>query len=294
MDPFVKSEKSLHGYHAIVTGGNSGIGYETAKELAKKGAKVVIACRNEKRGKRAEKEINKSLKILQKKGGKISFMLCDLGDLKSTREFVENYKSLNIPLHILINNAGFGGTSTFKTSKDNFEVAWVVNYLSHFLLTYSFMPLLIDSMKSLNSSQKKGKEIGRIINVSSDWHKYGEIDFKSICSNISQQKMDANSHGEGYSQTEMYGRSKLAQIMHATYCQKEVISKYNLPLSFMSCHPGGVYTGIFKISRRPLHHRLLAKLLYPFIRIFLRSPFAGAQVIICSFFLLLSFPPFFF
>lgn len=130
----------LTGKTAIVTGANTGIGYSTARELAKKGAKVIVAARSEERGKDAVARIKKSLK--GKKGADlVEFMKLDLGSFTSIRSFARSFLWNNRQLDMLILNAGVM-MPPFELTKDGFESQIGINHLGHFLLTKLLTPML--------------------------------------------------------------------------------------------------------------------------------------------------------
>ena len=112
---------------------------------------------------------------------------------------------------------------------------------------------------------------GRIINVASDWHKYGIIDFEKYSRN------DPKEFAKGYRNRTHYGQSKLAQIMHATYLQMQIFNKNNLPLIAVSLHPGGVNTNIFRVHSQPIWIRAIYTILYPWVLITSRNCQQGAQ-----------------
>ncbi|MEM1171520.1 MAG: SDR family NAD(P)-dependent oxidoreductase [Cyanobacteria bacterium P01_H01_bin.35] len=133
----------------IVTGGNSGVGLMTAVGLAKAGCHVFIACRSVIK---AEKAVDY---IRQSSGNKnVEFLPLNLASLDSVRQFVDLFLDKQLPLHILVNNAGIFNHK--GTTKEGFELIWGTNYLGHFLLTY----LLLEKLKNSGSS--------RIIMVASD------------------------------------------------------------------------------------------------------------------------------
>jgi len=137
----------------IITGANSGIGFETAKALAKMNGHIIMAC------KKSDKT-QKACDILKmaSPSKKVEAMELDLSSMESIRSFVNDFKAKDMPLHILINNAGVGGGPKRKTTKDGFEFLFGVNHLGHFLLTN----LLLDKLKETK---------GRIVNVSTTLHK---------------------------------------------------------------------------------------------------------------------------
>lgn len=248
-----------------------GIGYEVAKYFVNHGAYVILACRDQKRGKRAEKMLNDQLKSNAIfKGGKTEFMQCDLSKLDSTKQFIQDYKAKKYPLHLLINNAGLGGRDKMKFTKDQIDMIWQINYLSHFLITHELLPLIIQS-----SNDEKFD--CRIINTSSMWHDKGFIDFDTLIADKQTQLKEFKS-GQA-----SYGRSKLAQILHATYMQTEVFTPLNIPITMVSVHPGGVRTNIFGQSKWRIHMKLLLTIMYPAWFYGMRNAEQGSRnTIFCS------------
>eukprot|EP00250_Pteridium_aquilinum_P035695 c9834_g2_i1 orf=241-858(+) len=173
---------------AIVTGGASGIGEETAKILVLRGVHVIIAARNLEAAVIVKKNI-----CNEKSDAKLDLLHLDLSSLASVRQFVNDFKSMNLPLNILINNAGVM-QCPYQLSQDGIELQFATNHLGHFLLT----ALLLDTMKdsALNSRTE-----GRIVNLSSSYHWY------AYAEGIRFDKINSN---EGYSQLGAYGQSKLA------------------------------------------------------------------------------------
>ncbi|EYU38339.1 hypothetical protein MIMGU_mgv1a0103241mg, partial [Erythranthe guttata] len=147
------------GLTAIVTGASSGIGTETTRVLASCGVHVIMAVRNLESGKKVKETIIKEIR-----DAKIDVMELDLGSFASVRKFASEYKSLDLPLNLLINNAGVMAPP-FMLSQDKIELQFATNHLGHFLLTN----LLLDNMKkTAHESQIEG----RIVNVSSEGHRY--------------------------------------------------------------------------------------------------------------------------
>ncbi|XP_042270361.1 dehydrogenase/reductase SDR family member 13-like [Thunnus maccoyii] len=154
------SKVKLHGKTVIVTGSNKGIGKTTAIGLAKRGARVILACRNKQRGEAALMEVKR-----ESGSNQVVFMQLDLGSLKSVRSFAETFLKTEPRLDILINNAGIylqGWT------EDGLGMMFGVNHIGHFLLTN----LLLDRLKECGPS--------RVINVSSAAHNMGKIDFDCL------------------------------------------------------------------------------------------------------------------
>jgi len=162
----------------LITGASSGIGLVSAMELAKTGDIIVLLCRNEARGKKAQEEVKTF-----SENECIYLMICDFSSLNNIYNFCEEFKKKFVYLDILINNAGMMDLER-KITSDGFEAHFQVNYLSPFLLTY----LLLDIIKPS----------GRIINVSSLAEKIGNIHFEDI--NLLNK----------YSVFKAYSQSKLA------------------------------------------------------------------------------------
>ena len=135
------------GKHVIVTGSNSGLGFETARSLAKSGAIVTIACRSEQNGLEAVAKIKTEVV-----GAQVSFLPLDLASLSSVRTFAMEYKSLGKPLHFLVNNAGVMACPKTSTA-DGLEMQFGVNHIGHFLLTNELLDLLKSSGTVSNPSR---------------------------------------------------------------------------------------------------------------------------------------------
>lgn len=130
---------SADGKYAVVTGSNSGLGFETARSLAKYGAIVIIACRSKKNGDEAVAKIKGEIA-----GAQVSFLQLDLASLTSVRAFTREYKASRKPLHFLVNNAGVMACPKAFTS-DGLEMQFGVNHIGHFLLTIELLDLLQSS-----------------------------------------------------------------------------------------------------------------------------------------------------
>jgi len=223
-------EIRMEGKTVVVTGANSGIGFETAKHLAMLGARVIIACRSETRGKAAilrmqADYMETKMELLgeeQADAGselQVEFMKLDLASLKSVNEFADEFKAKEYPLHILINNAGIAfGNKGF--TEDGFESHFQVNYLSHFLLTLRMLPIMRES----------GDDC-RIIMVASQNHKDGSLDI----SNIQAQR--------NYDRSKFYANSKLFMIMMMYSLEKRL---RDTNINVFAVHPGTVNTSLSK------------------------------------------------
>ncbi|KAH9317207.1 hypothetical protein KI387_018976, partial [Taxus chinensis] len=199
----------------------SGIGAETARVLAKRGATVVIPARNLK----AAEEIKSCIEE-ETPTAEIIVMELDLSSFTSIRRFVTNFESLGLPLNILINNAG-KFCPRFELSEDGFEMTFATNHLGHFLLTR----LLLSKM--VQTAEETGVE-GRIVNVSSVIHSWlgaEGIQFHQL------------NNPKSYNATTAYSESKLANVLHT----KELalrLKEMKANVTANSVHPGIVRTRI--------------------------------------------------
>ncbi|XP_026219677.1 retinol dehydrogenase 12, like [Anabas testudineus] len=215
----------------LITGANTGIGKETAIDLAKRGAKVIMACRDMEKAQAAVKE------VIESSGNEnVLCMKLDLADGKSIREFAEAINKGEPKLDILINNAGVMVCPYGKTA-DGFELQIGVNHMGHFLLTY----LLIDLIKKSAPA--------RIINVSSMAHSFGSINLEDINSEKSYDKSKA------------YSQSKLANVLFTRSLAKKL---EGTGVTTYSLHPGVVQTDLWRHLNGP--QQFLWKLATPFTK----------------------------
>ncbi len=229
----------LHDKVAVVTGANSGMGFATTVELARRGARVIMACRSRERGQKALEEA-----VRQSGSNAIELFLCDLGDLASVRFFVDTLTAAHPVVDLLINNAGVV-TLSRETTKDGFESMLGINHLGHFLLTR----LLLDSMKKAPAA--------RIVNVSSGAHKIGRIDF------------DNPFLTRGFNVVRGYAQSKLANILFTKELARRLAGT---GVTVNALHPGAVGTNIGIDRRTGFGKRVLALL-----RPFFLTPAQGAE-----------------
>ncbi|CAB4301883.1 unnamed protein product [Prunus armeniaca] len=205
---------------------SSGIGTETTRVLALRGAHVIMGVRNMAAGKDVKEAIVKEIPT-----AKIDAIELDLSSLSSVRKFASEFKSSGRPLNILINNAGIMATP-FMLSKDNIELQFATNHVGHFLLTN----LLLDTMKK--TARKSSKE-GRIVNVSSEAHRYPYRE------GIRFDKLTTHQGGWKYSSFAAYGQSKLANILHANELAKR-LKEDGADITANSLHPGAIVTNLFR------------------------------------------------
>lgn len=199
---------SQDGKIAIVTGANSGLGYEIALGLAKHGALVVLAGRSEAKGQDAVARVRAVAP-----DAKVSFELLDLADLASIKAFAARIAAVQPRVDILVNNAGLAMTPTRATTKDGFELQFGTNYLGHFLLTSLLLPQLLASPSP------------RVVNQSSLGHRLAPIDFDDL------------QGAAKYSTNKAYGQSKLAMILFARELQRRA-ERAGWPLLAIPVHPG--------------------------------------------------------
>ncbi|OAY43552.1 short-chain dehydrogenase TIC 32 B, chloroplastic [Manihot esculenta] len=210
---------------AIITGGASGIGLETARVLALRKARVIIGARNMEAANEAKKII-----LEEVEDGRVDVLKLDLASIKSVREFARNFIALNLPLNILINNAGIM-FCPYQLSEDGIEMQFATNHIGHFLLTN----LLLDKMKE--TAKTTGVE-GRIVNLSSIAHIHTYED---------GIQFDDINNPTSYSDKRAYGQSKLANILHAnelTRCFQEE----GVNITANAVHPGLIMTNLMKHS----------------------------------------------
>lgn len=212
---FCKSDVTLLNKVAIVTGSNTGIGYETAKNLASRGARVILACRNK------DKAIAARDKIIQQTGNQnVVFKQLDLTSFSSVREFSKDILETETSLDILVNNAGTGKLDNTLT-EDHLPIEMQINHFSPFLLTNLLLPKLKSSAPS------------RVVIVSSLMHKFGTINIQDI------DKPAANF----FKHSRVYSNSKLCNILFT----KELSNRLKGTGVTANClHPGAVKTDIFR------------------------------------------------
>ncbi|XP_021867274.1 short-chain dehydrogenase TIC 32, chloroplastic [Spinacia oleracea] len=213
------------GLTAIVTGASSGLGAETTRVLALRGVHVIMVDKNMNAGTEVRDKILQEIPC-----AKVDIMELDLSSMTSVRNFASEFKSLNYPLNILINNAGVFGPP-FSLSQDNIELQFATNYLGHFLLTN----LVLGIMK--NTVLESGKE-GRIVNVSSEGHRF------TYNEGILFHKLNDPS---GYSRICAYGQSKLATLLHASELARK-LKEDGVQITVNSVHPGYIRTNILYIN----------------------------------------------
>lgn len=214
-------QRDLRGRRAIVTGANSGIGLVTARQLAKQGASVTLACRRLEEGEARAAELRAELPDAD-----LEVRALDLGSLASVRRFAEGYLAEHDALHLLINNAGVMNTPQGKTV-DGFETQIGVNHLGHFLLT----ELLLDVLKKSAPA--------RVVVLSSCFHdqamgRDGVVDLD-----------DLHFENRKYDGWQAYAQAKLANLLHARELARRLEGS---GVVVASVHPGWVRTNLMRHS----------------------------------------------
>ena len=207
------AQVKLDGKIVIITGANTGIGLETAVDLAKRNARVILACRSVERGETAAVEVRK-----RSGNDNVVFVQLDLASLDSVRKAAAKILEEEPRIDILINNAGVFNNAYTK-SADGFELTFAINHLGHFLLTN----LLLDRIKEAPSA--------RIVNVSSGAYRRAQIDFNDL--NLERS----------YGAIKAYGQSKMANILFTRKLAKEL---QGTGVTVNVLHPGAIYTNIFR------------------------------------------------
>jgi NAD(P)-dependent dehydrogenase (short-subunit alcohol dehydrogenase family) len=205
----------LDGQTVVVTGANSGIGFEATRVFAQQGATVVMACRSTDRATDAKREV-----LADNPTGDLHVRKCDLADLTSVAAFAEGVHEEFDSLDVLCNNAGVMAIPRQETA-DGFEMQFGVNHLGHFALTGH----LLDLLQASDSES-------RVVTQSSGMHERGEIDFDDL-------------HGEhAYDKWDAYGQSKLANVCFAYELQRRLDAAGVNDVTSVACHPGWAATNL--------------------------------------------------
>jgi len=204
---------SLDGSVVVVTGANSGLGFEATEAFARKGATVVMACRSRERGEDAAERIRGET------DADLDVRHCDLASLDSVADFAAGLHEEYDSVKILCNNAGVMAIPRRET-EDGFEMQLGVNHLGHFALTAQVFDLL------------QAAESARVVNHSSGAHKQGTMDFEDL------------NWEESYSKWGAYGRSKLANILFTLDLQRRIEQADIKTVRAVACHPGYADTNL--------------------------------------------------
>jgi len=240
---------------AIVTGSTGGTGYETALELARKGAEVVIAARNPAKGEDALRRIRRAVPTAQ-----VRFEALDLADQASVAAFADRMLATGRPIDILVNNAGVMALPTREVTGDGFEMQLATNYLGHFALTARLRPLLTAGR-------------ARVVQLSSIAHRRGRIRFDDL------------NHATGYRAWPVYAQSKLAMLMFGLELDRRSAAN-GWGLTSVVAHPGYARTGLIAngpLVRSPFQRAVMAVIFRPLIEpLISHSAAAGALPILMA------------
>lgn len=209
------------GKTAIITGANSGIGFHTSLELARAGARVVLACRTRPKGENALARIRQQLPTAQ-----VELALLDLASLASIRRFAADYLGRREKLDLLINNAGIMALPQRQTTVDGFEAQFGTNHLGHFALTGLLFPALLQAAAQC-------LELPRIVTVSSIAHKQGRMHFSDL------------QFTQHYHPWKVYQQSKLANLLFTLELNRRIHSA-GLHVRAVTSHPGVAATNLFQ------------------------------------------------
>ncbi|XP_051235398.1 retinol dehydrogenase 11 isoform X2 [Dicentrarchus labrax] len=240
-----RSKVRLEGKTVLITGANTGIGKETALDMAQRGARVILACRDMTRARIAADEIRQ-----QSGNGNVVVKKLDLSSLQSVRDLARDVQENEERLDILINNAGIMMCPKSKT-EDGFEMQFGVNHLGHFLLTNCLLDLLKKSAPS------------RIVIVSSLAHEKGRIHFDDI-------NLDKD-----YRRERSYRQSKLANVL---FCRELAARLQGTGVTVYSLHPGVIHTELSRHLYPTL--ALWQKVIFMLFTSLVKSPWEGAQTTI--------------
>ena len=219
------------GRRAIITGGNIGIGYEAALELARHGASVVIASRTQSKADAAATALRKAVP-----GAPIEVSLLDLASLASVRDFAARELARPEPLDLLINNAGVYAPPKRLTTADGFELQFGTNVLGHFALTGLLLPKLEARGRQIESTGglvQGEHDLPRIVTIASIAHKPGRLHFDDL------------QFERSYKPNASYQQSKLANLMLALELHRRLTAR-GIPIRSIAAHPGVANTNLFK------------------------------------------------
>jgi NAD(P)-dependent dehydrogenase (short-subunit alcohol dehydrogenase family) len=235
----------LTGKVAVITGANSGLGFETAKILAAQGAHVVLAVRDAEKGKQAAHEIERAIPPAS-----LEVLSLDLASLASVHRFAETFAASHDRLDVLINNAGVMAIPR-RVTADGFEMQLGTNHLGHFALTGLLLPLILKTPQA------------RIVTVSSGAHQFGRMNFDDLQSERSYSKWGA------------YGQSKLANLLFAYELQRKLAAANSGTIS-VAAHPGYASTNLQAVGPQMEGSKLGARTMSAANRILAQSAAMGA------------------
>lgn len=233
------------GRTAVVTGANSGIGYVTARELARHGARVVLACRSEARGTEAGERLADEVP-----GAEVEFQPLDLGNQGSVREFAATCRKRYERIDLLVNNAGVMALPKGRTA-DGYETHFAVNHLGHYTLTGLLLPALLDTPGA------------RVVTLSSFMHALANIDIT-----------DLNSW-QSYGKWTAYARSKTANLLF-THELARRLAAVGSGVVAAAAHPGYSRTNLLTAGPKLEGRKVAERVIRAGTRVFAQPAEAGA------------------
>ena len=241
----------LNGQRFLITGANSGIGYQAALELARRGAVVVMASRDQARGKAALARLRREATGPESAAAAAELVELNLASLDSVRQLADAELAQAKGLHCLINNAGVMAPKKRLETKDGFELQFGTNVLGHFALTALLMPAL------------EAAGASRVVTIASIAHKRGKIDFNDLNSTRTYDPMGA------------YAQSKLANLMFSFELDRRLRAEGSEILS-VAAHPGVANTRLFQSDDNPAIERAIRKAVGVAMGIVLNTDAEGA------------------
>lgn len=247
--PVFSEVVDMTGKRVLITGANTGIGLETVKGLAERGAEVILACRDQDKAREAILEVQR-----HHPQARLSSLSVDLADLQSIRTCTEQFYQQFDALDILINNAGVMRTPLWRTPQ-NLEIQMGVNHVGHFLLTNLLLPALHASSGN-----------ARVVHVSSRAHERAR----------SLGLDDLNWEKKPYSSAEAYNRSKLANVLFSNELNRRC---REMGIYSNALHPGVVRTDLARYMMQNMNFiaKTTIKAAYPVYWYLLKDAFHGAQ-----------------
>jgi NAD(P)-dependent dehydrogenase (short-subunit alcohol dehydrogenase family) len=233
---------ALGGKKVLITGANSGIGYQAAVQLARHGAHVILACRSAEKGEQAVRSLQKELP-----SASVELMLLDVSSIADVHRFAAEFLKRGIFLDILINNAGVMALNPRQVTPEGFERQFATNHLGHFALTGLLLPSIMAAPAP------------RVITVASLAHRGGKIHFDDL------------HMAKHYKPWDAYNQSKLANILFARELARRAVGS---PLISIPVHPGVSQTSI--VANGPGSTDLKTRVLFTFAKFLTQSDEAGA------------------
>jgi NAD(P)-dependent dehydrogenase (short-subunit alcohol dehydrogenase family) len=241
---------SQAGKRILITGANSGIGYYAALTLARKGAHVILACRDRRKGEAALARL-----ATEAPGTGTELAILDLASLASVRDFTARELDGGQPIDVLINNAGVMAPPKRRQTVDGFELQFGTNVLGHFALIGLLLPALQQAAQS--------SEAPRIVTIASIAHKRGRLNFDDL------------QYRQNYGPMKSYQQSKLANLMLALEMDRRLRVAGSRILS-VAAHPGVANTNLFQTGERSAVEKTARKVMGHLIGAFLNTEAEGA------------------